>query len=160
MDHPFESTVACIDWLFRRNSYGRRRPATGQQFRCGHRTSLPAVRRRKPQPPHRSQLGGVLGHVDGWRRELQIDGAGHLDFTDLGLLLDQLGLDKHVLFPGGFGSIRPTRAIEVQQSYVGAFFTQHLRGRHKRLLDRPSRRFPEVIFVGSSSPRRNDLSAA
>ena len=46
-------------------------------------------------------------NLHGWRRELQIDGAGHLDFTDLGLLLDQLGLDKHVLFPGGFGSIRP-----------------------------------------------------
>jgi dienelactone hydrolase len=98
-------------------------------------------------------------NLHGWRRELQIDGAGHNDFTDLGLLLDQLGLDKHALFPGGFGSIRPARAIEIQQAYVRAFFTQHLRGRHQRLLDRPSRRFPEVIFVGSSPPR-NDLSAA
>jgi dienelactone hydrolase len=98
-------------------------------------------------------------NLHGWRRELQIDGAGHNDFTDLGLLLDQLGLDKHVLFPGGFGSIRPARAIEIQQTYVRAFFSQHLRGRHQRLLDRPSRRFPEVIFVGSA-PRRNDLSAA
>jgi hypothetical protein len=91
-------------------------------------------------------------NLHGWRRELQVTGTGHLDFTDLGLLLDQLGLDKYALFPGGFGSIQPARAIEIQQTYVRAFFAEHLNGRPQRLLDRPSRRFPEVTFVPPDVP--------
>jgi predicted dienelactone hydrolase len=87
-------------------------------------------------------------NLHGWRRELQIGGTGHLDFTDLGLLLDQLGVDRHTLFPGAFGSVPPARAVTIQQTYVRAFFTEHLRGRQQRLLDRPSARFPELIFVG------------
>ena len=91
-------------------------------------------------------------NLHGWRRELQITGTGHLDFTDLALLLDQMGLDKYALFPGAFGPIQPARAIEIQQTYVRAFFTEHLNGRQRRLLDRPSRRFPEVTFVRPDLP--------
>jgi dienelactone hydrolase len=91
-------------------------------------------------------------NLHGWRRELQIDGTLHLDFTDLGLLLDQLGVDKNAVFPGSFGPIQPARAIDIQQTYVRAFFGQHVRGRHHRLLDRPSRQFPEVIFNDGNAP--------
>ena len=36
------------------------------------------------------------------------------------LALDQLGEDKHALFPGAFGSLPPARAITIQQTYVRA----------------------------------------
>ena len=63
-----------------------------------------------------------------------------------------MGLDRNALFPGAFGPIQPARAIQIQQTYVRAFFSRHLNGRHQRLLDRPSSRFPEVIFVRPDVP--------
>ncbi|WP_433074914.1 hypothetical protein ACQP1P_28245 [Dactylosporangium sp. CA-052675] len=45
---------------------------------------------------------------------------------------------------GWIGTLDPGRAVRIQQVYPLAFFDQHLRGRHQRLLDGPSRAFSEV----------------
>ena len=45
------------------------------------------------------------------------------------------------------GTIDPHRSIINQRAYLTAFFTLHLRHRNTHLLDRPSRRFPEMRFV-------------
>jgi hypothetical protein len=45
------------------------------------------------------------------------------------------------------GTIDPHRSIINQRAYLTAFFTLHLRHRNNHLLDRPSRRFPEMRFV-------------
>lgn len=84
-------------------------------------------------------------NLQGWRRELHIEGVLHNDFTDIGVLLDQFGLDRHLY--GDFGPIEPIRALKIQHTYVRAFFTETLLNRHQRLLDGPSTEFPEITFT-------------
>jgi dienelactone hydrolase len=77
--------------------------------------------------------------LTGWKRWLQVDGAVHASFTDLGLLADQIGIDI------GAG-VSGARSLDITRAYVRAFFDQHLRGEPQDLLDQPSPRFPEVTF--------------
>jgi dienelactone hydrolase len=84
-------------------------------------------------------------NLQGWRRELLVEGALHNDFTDLGTLLDQFGVDRHRY--GDFGPIEPTRALRIQQVYVRAFFARTLLDSNQPLLDGPSTAFPEVAFT-------------
>jgi hypothetical protein len=84
-------------------------------------------------------------NLRGWRRELHVEGTGHADFSDFGVLLDQFGVDRHLY--DFFGTIEPTRALAIQQAYVGAFFTQTLLDVRRPLLDGPSATFPEVTFT-------------
>ncbi|MEW9552538.1 alpha/beta hydrolase family protein [Nonomuraea sp. NPDC050783] len=79
-------------------------------------------------------------HLDGWKRWLTVAGAGHFTFIDLPILGAQAGItDPGAPLPGG-------RSGEITTSYVGAFFDQHLQGRHQPLLDGPSAADPEVTF--------------
>ncbi|WP_245656130.1 alpha/beta hydrolase family protein [Microtetraspora fusca] len=77
--------------------------------------------------------------MTGWKRWLTFEGADHASFTDYPLLLEQGGVDLGTPLKGA-------RAVEITRQYVAAFFDQHLRGRPQPLLDRPSRRYPEVRF--------------
>jgi dienelactone hydrolase len=77
--------------------------------------------------------------LTGWKRWLVVAGAVHASFTDLALLAERVGIDTGATLPGG-------RSLEITRGYVRAFFEQHLRGRPQVLLDRPSARYPEVIF--------------
>jgi hypothetical protein len=45
------------------------------------------------------------------------------------------------------GTLRPSRVVRAQRAYVRAFFDLHLRHQDGRLLDGPSRRYPEIRFV-------------
>jgi dienelactone hydrolase len=83
-------------------------------------------------------------NLTGWRRELHLADSGHADFTDLGLVVDAAGLDRHQF--DHFGTIEPARAVAVQRAYLLAFFTETLLGRRQRLLDGPSATYPEVTF--------------
>ncbi|MFF6972492.1 lipase [Streptomyces sp. SID5473] len=82
----------------------------------------------------------------GWRRRLTVAGAAHQSFGDEALILPQvaplLGMDRATL-EGEVGTIPTHRAQAFQRAYPRAFFDLHLRGRG-RLLDGPSRDFPEV----------------
>ncbi|MFD8498790.1 alpha/beta hydrolase family protein [Amycolatopsis sp. NPDC059657] len=79
--------------------------------------------------------------LGGWKRWFVVSGTEHASFTDVGLLLDQVGAD--------FGATIPSiRASEITRRYVRAFFDLHLRGLPQPLLDRPSAAYPELKFVG------------
>jgi dienelactone hydrolase len=77
--------------------------------------------------------------LTGWKRWLVVAGAVHASFTDLALLADQLGIDTGAGLSGA-------RSLDITRAYVRAFFDQHLRGEPQTLLDRPSPRYPEVMF--------------
>ncbi|WP_433349330.1 alpha/beta hydrolase family protein [Microtetraspora malaysiensis] len=77
--------------------------------------------------------------MTGWKRWLTFKGAGHASFTDYSRLSEQIGVDLGTPLKGA-------RAVEITREYVAAFFDRHLRGRPQSLLDRPSRRYPEVRF--------------
>ncbi|WKX71120.1 alpha/beta hydrolase [Streptomyces sp. XD-27] len=77
---------------------------------------------------------------DGWKRWLTVAGSGHMTFTDLPILGEQLGLpDPEVPLSG-------RRSAEITHDYVAAFFDLHLRGEPQPLLEGPSRANPEVRF--------------
>ncbi|WP_222871191.1 alpha/beta hydrolase family protein [Nonomuraea sp. PA05] len=82
---------------------------------------------------------GVWAGLHGWKRWLLVTGAAHTSFTDLGVLVDQLGIEDGADIPGA-------RAMAVTRRYVVAFFDQHLRKKPQPLLDKPSASYPEVKF--------------
>jgi predicted dienelactone hydrolase len=77
--------------------------------------------------------------LTGWKQWLLVDGAKHVSFTDVGLLLEQMGFDT-----GATTTADRTQAIT--RTYVRAFLDLHLRGKAQPLLDEPSPRYPEVSF--------------
>ncbi|WP_267883094.1 MULTISPECIES: alpha/beta hydrolase family protein [Streptomyces] len=90
-------------------------------------------------------------HLRGWRLDVQATGAVHSSYGDNMTLIPQaaklLGLpDQQVRQM--VGTLDPDRGIRIQQAYPLAFFDLHLRHRGHRLLDGPSRVFPEVVFHG------------
>ncbi|MEV4571247.1 alpha/beta hydrolase [Nonomuraea sp. NPDC049419] len=82
--------------------------------------------------------------LTGWKRWLLLTGAEHLSFTDLGLLVDQLGIDAGADIAGA-------RAMTITRSYVTAFLDQHLRKKHRPQLDKPSPRYPEIKHCSPES---------
>ncbi|GIF77846.1 alpha/beta hydrolase family protein [Asanoa siamensis] len=86
----------------------------------------------------------------GWRLNVQADGALHSGYMDHQWLIAQLGsitgMTEEELI-GRIGTLDPMRAVRIQQAYPLAFFDLHLRHRRSRLLDGPSRAFPEVRFI-------------
>jgi dienelactone hydrolase len=86
----------------------------------------------------------------GWKRDFQLLGSTHGSYFDGEVLFPQLagvlGLTPWHLTTL-IGTIDPARAITVESRYVGAFFDQHLRHRPEHLLDGPSPRFPDMVFV-------------
>jgi dienelactone hydrolase len=86
----------------------------------------------------------------GWKRDFQLLGSAHGSYFDGEVLFPQLagvlGLTPCGL-KGLIGTIDPARAITAESAYVGAFFDRHLRHHPEPLLDGPSPRFPEMVFV-------------
>ncbi|MFI7637308.1 alpha/beta hydrolase family protein [Nonomuraea sp. NPDC049400] len=84
--------------------------------------------------------------LDGWKRWLTVADAGHFTFIDLPILGGQAGMtDPSAPLSG-------KRSGEITTTYVGAFFDQHLRGKHQPLLNGPSTANPEVAFQNPSRP--------
>ncbi|WP_249997496.1 acetylhydrolase [Actinoplanes sp. M2I2] len=86
----------------------------------------------------------------GWRLNIEAAGATHTAYHDLQALMPQVakvvGMSDEELH-GWIGDLDPARAVRIDQAYPVAFFDQHLRGRRRRLLDGPSRAFPEVAYL-------------
>ncbi|RZQ60992.1 alpha/beta hydrolase family protein [Amycolatopsis suaedae] len=85
-------------------------------------------------------------HLTGWKRRLTVAGSIHPSFTDYDMLTRQIGV------PFG-GKLAGTRSVEITRRYVRAFLDLHLRGGPQPLLDRPSRRYPEVRFCAPETCR-------
>ncbi|GAB2592440.1 hypothetical protein Aab01nite_37600 [Paractinoplanes abujensis] len=88
--------------------------------------------------------------LHGWRLDVRAEGAVHSSYGDLQVLMPQLakvvGMSNDEL-RGWIGTLDPGRAVRIGQAYPLAFFDEHLRGREQRLLDGPTRRFPEVKYL-------------
>ncbi|MFF5290673.1 alpha/beta hydrolase family protein [Paractinoplanes globisporus] len=86
----------------------------------------------------------------GWRLNVRAEGGRHGAYCDHESLIPQLarlmGWTAEEL-EGWIGKLDPVRATRIQQAYPLAFFDRHLRGARSRLLDGPSRAFPEVRFL-------------
>ncbi|MFD0206691.1 MULTISPECIES: alpha/beta hydrolase family protein [Saccharothrix] len=82
--------------------------------------------------------------LTGWKRWLVVAGMSHPSFTDIGVLVPQLGIQPGAEVPG-------ERGAAITRTYVRAFFDLHLRGVPQPLLDRPSASYPEVSVVEPSS---------
>ncbi|GIJ48230.1 lipase [Virgisporangium aliadipatigenens] len=83
----------------------------------------------------------------GPRHHLELNGAGHLSFTDLQTLLPQAGTPPADAEPL-IGTIDARRSIAAQRAYIRAFYDRYLRACEAPLLDGPSRRYPEMLFRG------------
>lgn len=79
--------------------------------------------------------------IHGWKRWLAVRGTDHSSFTDIWLIIDQL--------TGQGPPLDPARAIDVTRTFLAAFFDQHLKHEPRPVLDGPSAKFPEVVFVGT-----------
>lgn len=94
------------------------------------------------------------GNQTGWWRHLKVLGSHHLDFSDVGLWFELLGLnDTRPLT----GTIEPLRAREIVNTFTMEFFERVLTGGldESPLLNGPlpSDQWPEVLLWNSSSVR-------
>jgi len=72
---------------------------------------------------------------------LVFDGFGHMDFTDFTLYPGIASPDPYLI-----GGVEGSRAAQVINAYLLAFFDQYLKGEASSLLDGPSSDYPEVEF--------------
>ncbi|MBP7174609.1 MAG: isoform II [Thermoclostridium sp.] len=70
---------------------------------------------------------------------VQINGAEHMNFSDLNSLIPAVGK-----LSGFLGSIRAQRQVNIMNHYILDFFDKHLKGKASTLLDVPSSIYPEV----------------
>jgi hypothetical protein len=87
----------------------------------------------------------------GWHLDLTLLGArGENSYKDAVPLIPQiarqLGLPQSFV-TGDIGTISPAAAVAAEAAYVLAFFDRWLRGHPSRLLDGPSPRYPQIIFI-------------
>ncbi|MFI9252032.1 alpha/beta hydrolase family protein [Streptomyces sp. NPDC053069] len=85
-------------------------------------------------------------HTPGWNRQLTLLGSEHATFTDAEALVPQLHLSPCER-TDDIGTIDPATAIRTNEAYVSAYFDHWLRGRSGRLLERPSPKYPDMVFV-------------
>jgi predicted dienelactone hydrolase len=88
----------------------------------------------------------LWAHLRGPRHWLQLDGSGHMSFTDLQVLYPQAGVPPEAMEPA-FGTIDGERAVAVQRAYVRAFFDRYLCHGNGKLLAGPSPRYPELRVI-------------
>ncbi|MEV5383635.1 Tat pathway signal protein [Streptomyces sp. NPDC052721] len=85
-------------------------------------------------------------HTPGWNRQLTLRGAEHGSFTDAEALIPQLRL-PHRDRVSDIGTIDPGVAVRTIEAYVSAYFDHWLRNRSGQLLDGPSAKYPDMLFV-------------
>ncbi|KAJ4347522.1 hypothetical protein N0V95_005353 [Ascochyta clinopodiicola] len=100
-------------------------------------------------------LPPFLSAQTGWHEELLINGTGHLDFSDIGLWLDLLGLRKMVPDDFIIGTLSGTRMYEILREFTTKFFDEVLCGELELEKDLPSVEWPEVSFVGGSTGKED-----
>ncbi|WP_175420390.1 alpha/beta hydrolase family protein [Rhodococcus sp. SGAir0479] len=84
----------------------------------------------------------------GWKRQLELSGAGHYSFTDVPGLLPPIPASIAAEVAGPYlGTISSARADEIVRTYVAAMFDRFLRDQPAPLLDCSDEAFPEVRYV-------------
>ncbi|WP_405654437.1 alpha/beta hydrolase family protein [Streptomyces sp. RK9] len=84
--------------------------------------------------------GAAWPHLEGWKRWLTVAGSGHFTFTDVPVVLGQLGEHDPT------APISGRRSEQITRAYIAAFYDRHLRGTAQPLLDGPTPAHPEVGF--------------
>ncbi|MFD6949031.1 acetylhydrolase [Nocardiopsis sp. TSRI0078] len=88
--------------------------------------------------------------LEGWRQWIRLDGSGHSNGIDRGVLMEQLGLTG-MLTPeqwrAQFGDLPVERGLALVRAYSVAFFDHHLRGGDQPLLEDPESFHPELVVV-------------
>ncbi|KAH8764362.1 hypothetical protein F5883DRAFT_422442 [Diaporthe sp. PMI_573] len=91
------------------------------------------------------------GNQTGWWRHLKVLGSHHLDFSDVGLWFELLGVNDT---GPSTGTIEPLRMREVMNTFTMDFFERVLRGdlNESPLLNGPlpSKQWPEVLLWNSN----------
>ncbi|KAG4431664.1 hypothetical protein IFR05_012847 [Cadophora sp. M221] len=90
-------------------------------------------------------------HLKGFKREIRVLKSQHGSYSDYLVLLDELiaaGIPVPPEIKEGFGLIDGKRMLNIESAYVGAFFGKWFKGKNGKLLDGPSKLFPEVTFFG------------
>ncbi|MGW1910168.1 hypothetical protein ACWCQS_05215 [Streptomyces sp. NPDC002076] len=82
----------------------------------------------------------------GGHRQLTLQGSAHGSFTDAQALVPQQHL-RRCERTDDIGTIEPATAICTNEAYVSAYFDHWLRGGSGRLLEGPSRKYPDMVFV-------------
>ncbi|APC36158.1 acetylhydrolase [Nocardiopsis dassonvillei] len=88
--------------------------------------------------------------LEGWRQWIRMEGSGHSNSIDRGVLVEQLGLTE--LFTPEqwrnlYGDVGVERGLELVRTYSLAFFDHHLRGGDQPLLEDPGAFHPELVVV-------------
>jgi pimeloyl-ACP methyl ester carboxylesterase len=86
-------------------------------------------------------------NLRGWRRDLELADSGHLTYSDIAVLYGPLHLST-VVPQAAVGTIDGVRAVDVEQTYLTAYFDHFLLHAPTRLLEHPDPRYPEVLFLG------------
>ncbi|MEV1083475.1 hypothetical protein AB0I98_35555 [Streptomyces sp. NPDC050211] len=106
----------------------------------------------RAEPDHGRDAGWATfwANQRGPKWHLKLSGAAHDTFLDFAVLLRTRRHPSSASPPEevakAAGTIDGRRATEVVRTYVNAYFDQHLRHRHTRLLYGLSAPYPEVTF--------------
>ena len=96
------------------------------------------------------------GNQTGWWEYLQVEHSRHVDFSDVSLWFELLGLKNSDVKKPLIGTVGGSRMLEIQTAFTTAFFDKVL-GKKECLLEEPlpSKQWPDVVFVTSSSTHKN-----
>lgn len=92
----------------------------------------------------------VWPHLRGWRQWIRMEGSGHSNGIDQGLVTDQLGgrdLYSPEEWRNLYGDIPLEQGLELVRAYSLAFFDHHLRDGDQPLLEDPESIHPELVVV-------------
>ncbi|MET9241227.1 lipase [Nonomuraea sp. NPDC003709] len=123
-------------------------PVAGPVVTAGLDRPYMLMEATKARPENLPDLATFWSRLRGWKLAVRAEGAEHASYTDLEVIIAQAApaLDLSAAqVAEQIGTLAPARAVAIQRAYPLAFFDRHLR-RKGHLLDRPSRRFPEVTF--------------
>ena len=86
----------------------------------------------------------------GWKQNFQVEGSQHIGFMDYPLLLKYMGLGPFAANSSVaqlLGTIDGNRILEIQTTYLIAFFDYLMKGEQSAILQGPSSLYPEVKLV-------------
>jgi dienelactone hydrolase len=87
-----------------------------------------------------NNMSDILGQLKNTAYDIKVQGATHLDFTDLYLYSPVLK------FAQVLGPINGDRMVKIINAYSVAFWDEYLKGEISHLLDGPSPDYPEVTI--------------
>ncbi|MFW6639133.1 alpha/beta hydrolase family protein [Nocardiopsis algeriensis] len=98
----------------------------------------------------------IWPRLEGWRQWIRLDGSGHSNSIDRGVLAERFGLRgvfTEQQWRNLYGDLPTDRGLELVRAYSVAFFDHHLRGGDQPLLEDPESFHPELVVVEPEEER-------